>query len=90
MAIGLAEVDGLVDLAVGRGLGGAGDVNDHITRDIYRQYKIVIQLIAAICVSTLLRPKTPLIPSRLRSYLKRSEVNIRYKKGGHENNDQAS
>jgi hypothetical protein len=36
LAIGLAEVDGLVDLAVGRGPGGAGYVHDYIIRDIYR------------------------------------------------------
>jgi len=36
LAIGRAEVDGLLDLAVGRGPGGAGNVRDYIIRDIYR------------------------------------------------------
>ena len=32
LAVGLAEIDGVVDLAVGGGPGGAGDLHVHIIR----------------------------------------------------------
>src|ERR1017187_7883399 len=39
VAVGLAEVDGLVNLAVGGGQGGAGDVHVHIIRQNNKKYK---------------------------------------------------
>jgi hypothetical protein len=75
-AVGLAEVDGGIDCAVGGAPGGAGDVHVDI---IINESKHNLREKTELWVSTLSRPKTNLSPNPRNGYLKNSEMNIRWK-----------
>ena len=52
IAIGLAEVDGFIGLAVGGGPGSPGDIHVHKIHETIYQSKIKHLLIINICMST--------------------------------------
>ena len=52
VAVGLAEIDGLIGFAVGRGPEGAGDVHVYMLQGINRYYNINIVKYSGLCMST--------------------------------------